>query len=626
MRSFAARSSGSTSARDQPSRPPPRARRSRAGCPRSRRSRCGSSSRRSCRRAGTRRAGRGSRRRSRSRAGTTRRARWRRARRAASRRRVRAEVGPALEHEDRLVRALGEQAGERGAGRAAADDERVDVPGQFLHPRKTSGPGRSSCRLRESGPRPISGIQLGLSRRWRSPSTRRAGANCARDVRWPAASSAATAGRSSCSTPPTRAASTASATGSRAATRRRPRSSRRRSCAALATLPDERAGRARHPRPPLGDRARPRLRAAYERRRALARPDSAASTRSEVGAANQRLSPRQRMTLALRDLEGRPDDEIALALGADAATVAALVARARLRLREELRAARRRRRAAATACPRSRPTSTARCRPSAARELETHVADCAGCRAALFALQEAALRYRSLPVPVPPGELRSRITVALGAVGFPTRRPRALVPDPAPGAAGRPMAAAAAMAALVVRRRGRHDRRLAQRRTGSQRAHPRAGLASPAIARRRNAALPLGRRSGTPLHPRRRRPRPARRPPRRRRRSSAICAPARRGPRARDRGRARPARAARRPPRSQRAAPPPPRRRRRLRRRRARSPAPPRSRRSKAQAIPVQILPPVAPPHTPATADAPPPPPEPPPPADPAGPAQTTST
>ena len=42
------------------------------------------------------------------------------------------------------------------------------------------------------------------------------------------------------------------------------------------------------------------------------------------------------MALALRDLEGRPDDEIAVALGADPATVAALVARARLRLREEL--------------------------------------------------------------------------------------------------------------------------------------------------------------------------------------------------------------------------------------------------------------------------------------------------
>ena len=42
------------------------------------------------------------------------------------------------------------------------------------------------------------------------------------------------------------------------------------------------------------------------------------------------------MTLALRDLEGRPDDEIALALGAERPSVPALVARARLRLRAEL--------------------------------------------------------------------------------------------------------------------------------------------------------------------------------------------------------------------------------------------------------------------------------------------------
>ena len=97
-----------------------------------------------------------------------------------------------------------------------------------------------------------------------------------------------------------------------------------------------RARRARRPGPPLGDRARPRLRAAHERRRCAGSIPFAGEHAREVGAANQRLSPRQRMTLALRDLEGRPDDEIALALGADAATVAALVARARLRLRDEL--------------------------------------------------------------------------------------------------------------------------------------------------------------------------------------------------------------------------------------------------------------------------------------------------
>ncbi|MDX6561371.1 MAG: hypothetical protein QOD65_1185, partial [Gaiellales bacterium] len=168
----------------------------------------------------------------------------------------------------------------------------------------------------------------------------------------------------------------------------------------------------------------------------------------EVGAANQRLSPRQRMALALRDLEGRPDDEIAPALGADAATVAALVARARLRLRDELHLP------AADGCRERLPALSSYADgtfPAERRaELEIHLAACAGCRAALFALREAALRYRALPIPVPPGELRSRTTAALGAVGFSTRRPRALVPDPAPAASGRPMAAAATMAALVI--------------------------------------------------------------------------------------------------------------------------------------------------------------------------------
>ena len=86
----------------------------------------------------------------------------------------------------------------------------------------------------------------------------------------------------------------------------------------------------------------------------------------EVGAANRRLAPRQRMVLALRDLEGRSDEEIARTLGTDLPTVAALVARARLRLRAELRlpAASR---AAPPFCPLCPPTPTARCRSTSAR-------------------------------------------------------------------------------------------------------------------------------------------------------------------------------------------------------------------------------------------------------------------
>ncbi|MDX6619570.1 MAG: hypothetical protein QOK36_1956 [Gaiellales bacterium] len=179
----------------------------------------------------------------------------------------------------------------------------------------------------------------------------------------------------------------------------------------------------------------------------------------EVVAASARLAPRQRMMLALRDLEGRPDDEIALALGTQRPVVPALVARARLRLREEL----------------ALPTETAGCAghladlsayadgtlpPEGRTALETHLEQCVDCRAALFALREAAQRYRAVPVPVPPGELSARMAAAVGAAGLPERRhvvpPAVAAPAAAPAPAtasaraGRQTAAAIAMAALVL--------------------------------------------------------------------------------------------------------------------------------------------------------------------------------
>ena len=51
----------------------------------------------------------------------------------------------------------------------------------------------------------------------------------------------------------------------------------------------------------------------------------------------------------------------------------------------------------------SRPTPTACCRPSGGRSSRRMSQSCADCRATLFGLREAALRYRSLPVPEPPG-------------------------------------------------------------------------------------------------------------------------------------------------------------------------------------------------------------------------------
>jgi DNA-directed RNA polymerase specialized sigma24 family protein len=187
---------------------------------------------------------------------------------------------------------------------------------------------------------------------------------------------------------------------------------------------------------------------AYERHSNGGPPEAEAAAERirEVGAANRSLAPRQRMTLALRDLEGRPDDEIAFALGAETSTVAALVARARLRLRAELQLPR-----TFSACDARLPElsgyADGTLPPEQRPALEAHLEECARCRAALFALREARQRYGSLPVPVAPGELGSRMAVALDAVGLASLRPDG---EAAPGTGGRQTGAAIAMAALVI--------------------------------------------------------------------------------------------------------------------------------------------------------------------------------
>jgi DNA-directed RNA polymerase specialized sigma24 family protein/anti-sigma factor RsiW len=166
----------------------------------------------------------------------------------------------------------------------------------------------------------------------------------------------------------------------------------------------------------------------------------------EVAAAHQRLSPQERAALALRDLEGRPDAEIAGVLGTGEPAVAGLVGTARLRLHAELGLP-----AIAAACPGRLPELSAYADdtlPAERRtELEQHVTDCAHCRAALFALRDATLRYRSMPVPEPPGELDSRIAAALGAAGFPARTAEAAEPA---ASGGRRTAVAVAMAILAL--------------------------------------------------------------------------------------------------------------------------------------------------------------------------------
>ena len=159
--------------------------------------------------------------------------------------------------------------------------------------------------------------------------------------------------------------------------------------------------------------------------------------------------------LALRDLEGRPDDEIARVLGTEEPAVPGLVGTARLRLHAELRLPPRDR-CCAGRLPELSAYADGTLAAEGRDELERTSTGCANCRAALFALREAALRYRALPVPEPPGDLGSRIGAALGASACPARSPR----QPSP-VAGRwpPDGGGRGDGRARARGRRRHDRR-----------------------------------------------------------------------------------------------------------------------------------------------------------------------
>ena len=373
--------------------------------------------------------------------------------------------------------------------------------------RRSPGIRKPAAVCRTSRPRPLSAIQLGFSRRWRSPSTSRAGASCGRAGYWLAACSEATAGRFRFSTPRTRAPFSASATGSRATARRPPRSSTRRLRA-----PSRRSRRTVSTRSTWARTcSRPRAASATSATATGTVPRTATAMATamatgtptgtptaprgtprggeharEVVAANARLAPRQRMTLALRDLEGRPDDEIALALGAESPSVPALVARARLRLREELalpsttagcadaprRPLRLRRRDAARRAPRgargaSRGVRRLPRRAVRAARGRAALPGPAGARAARRAQRAhgggtglggppgAALRARrgSAPAPAPvpvlspaPDARPAALAASTAAVPLAT----AEAPAAAPAHGGRQTAAAVVMAAIVL--------------------------------------------------------------------------------------------------------------------------------------------------------------------------------
>ncbi len=126
----------------------------------------------------------------------------------------------------------------------------------------------------------------------------------------------------------------------------------------------------------------------------------AGAVRVEVQDANAKLPERQREALALREALGLRYDELASVMGIDRAAVAPLLARARLRLREERRGAP----AGPGACDeRERALRLLALRQDGedadaedAEWLLTHVGECEDCGAAHAAMLEASMVYRAV--------------------------------------------------------------------------------------------------------------------------------------------------------------------------------------------------------------------------------------
>jgi RNA polymerase sigma factor (sigma-70 family) len=152
----------------------------------------------------------------------------------------------------------------------------------------------------------------------------------------------------------------------------------------------------------------------------------------EVRHANAQLQPRQRLVLALRELEERSYAEIGELVGMKENAVAQLIFRARESLRTELRLAQ--------VDPERLPEACRRYLPLLAAHLDGqlkgkrlddtlgHLESCERCQAALADMREASRRYRTLfPVPLGAEEARAAIDERLTSAGYweqPARRRR----------------------------------------------------------------------------------------------------------------------------------------------------------------------------------------------------------
>jgi RNA polymerase sigma factor (sigma-70 family) len=142
----------------------------------------------------------------------------------------------------------------------------------------------------------------------------------------------------------------------------------------------------------------------------------------EVRKANAKLQPRQRLVLALRELEDRSYAEIGELVGMKENAVAQLIFRARESLRTELRLLQ--------VDPERLPEECRRFLPLLAAHLDgqlkgakrdetlAHLHGCERCQAALADMREASRRYRTLLLPVGGEEAKAAIDARLTSAGY----------------------------------------------------------------------------------------------------------------------------------------------------------------------------------------------------------------
>ena len=142
----------------------------------------------------------------------------------------------------------------------------------------------------------------------------------------------------------------------------------------------------------------------------------------EIREANAQLPERQREVLALRELEDLSYDEIAEIMEMNRNSVAQLISRARINLRDALRGTALASIAVSSAdCERALPLLAARQDGQAAEDegwLDRHLLDCKTCHLAREAMEEAGVSYRAwLPVAAAPLLFRETLARAAEAVG-----------------------------------------------------------------------------------------------------------------------------------------------------------------------------------------------------------------